>query len=123
MRKTYKDALKALRKKQKNEREVLEKEYKVIGCLPIEPKYIFITQEDAYSALAGVYATLQNEATFTNVRNAADIEWAITGDLYEMDRSANRIELHSLRFPASNTILRDIYQNSYYQNQYFLLCF
>lgn len=73
----------------------------------------FITQEDAYSALAGVYATLQNEATFTNVRNAADIEWAITGDLYEMDRSANRIELHSLRFPASNTILRDIYQNSY----------
>lgn len=73
----------------------------------------FITQEDAYSALAGVYATLQNEATFTNVRNAADIEWAITGDLYEMDRSANRIELYSLRFPASNTILRDIYQNSY----------
>ena len=49
MRKTYKEALKALRKKQKNEREVLEKEYKVIGYLSIEPKYIFITQEDAPS--------------------------------------------------------------------------
>jgi hypothetical protein len=34
----------------------------------------FITEEDAWSALAGVYATLQDEAAFSNVRNAADIE-------------------------------------------------
>lgn len=73
----------------------------------------FITEEDAYSALTGVYATLQDEAAFANVRNAADIEWAITGDLYEMDRSANRIELHSLRLPANNTILRDVYSRAY----------
>ena len=73
----------------------------------------FITEEDANSALAGVYATLQDEAAFANVRNAADIEWAMTGDLYEMDRSANRIELHSLRLPANNTILRDVYSRAY----------
>lgn len=73
----------------------------------------FITEEDAWSALAGVYATLQDEAAFSNVRNASDIEWAITGDLYEMDRSANRIELHSLRLPANNTILQAVYQRAY----------
>lgn len=73
----------------------------------------FKTQEDALSALAGVYATLQDEAAFANVRNAADIEWAMTGDFYEMDRSANRIELHSLRLPANNTILRDVYSRAY----------
>lgn len=73
----------------------------------------FITEEDAHSAVAGIYATLQDEAAFTNVRNAADIEWAMTGDLYEMDRSANRIELHSLRLPANNTILRDVYSRAY----------
>lgn len=73
----------------------------------------FITIEDANSALAGVYASLQDEAAFANVRNAADIEYAITGDFYEMDRSANRIELHSLRFPANNTILEAVYQRAY----------
>lgn len=71
----------------------------------------FLTEDDAQSALIGVYATLQNEAAF--MRNAADIEWAITGDLYEMDRSTKRIELHTLQFPANNTNLLDVYNMSY----------
>lgn len=74
----------------------------------------FKTEADAQSALIGVYASLQHEAAFTNIRNASDIEWAMTGDLYEMDRSANRIELHSLRLPANNSIIRDIYERAYF---------
>lgn len=63
--------------------------------------------------MIGAYGALQKEEAFTNVRDAADIEWAISGDMYEMDGSANRIELHSLAFPSTNTILRDMYTAAY----------
>jgi len=73
----------------------------------------FLNISDAEAALTGVYATLQKEEAFSNVRDAADIEWAISGDMYEMDGSANRIELHSLALPSTNTILRDVYSAAY----------
>ncbi|GAB3249156.1 RagB/SusD family nutrient uptake outer membrane protein [Larkinella harenae] len=73
----------------------------------------FLTESDAQAALIGTYAVLQREETFANVRDAADIEWAMSGDMYEMDGSANRIELHSLNLPSSNTIIRDVYQAAY----------
>lgn len=78
----------------------------------VEDKF-FSNISDAEAALNGVYGSLQKEEAFTNVRDAADIEWAISGDMYEMDGSANRIELHSLAFPSTNTILRDIYTAAY----------
>lgn len=78
----------------------------------VEDKF-FANISDAEAALVGVYGSLQKEEAFSNVRDAADIEWAISGDMYEMDRSANRIELHSLVFPATNTILRDVYTAAY----------
>ena len=37
----------------------------------------FLTESDAQAALIGTYAVLQREETFTNVRDAADIEWAM----------------------------------------------
>lgn len=73
----------------------------------------FTSISDAEAALIGAYGALQKEEAFTNVRDAADIEWAISGDMYEMDGSANRIELHSLAFPSTNTILRDMYTAAY----------
>lgn len=73
----------------------------------------FVTESDAQAALIGVYAVLQREETFSNVRDAADIEWAMSGDMYEMDGSANRIELHTLQLPSNNTIIRDVYQGAY----------
>lgn len=73
----------------------------------------FLNISDAEAALTGVYATLQKEEAFSNVRDAADIEWAVSGDMYEMDGSANRIELHSLALPSTNTILRDVYSAAY----------
>ncbi|WP_270087783.1 RagB/SusD family nutrient uptake outer membrane protein [Sphingobacterium sp. SYP-B4668] len=94
-----------------------------VGCsdsfLSLKPTDIVIEEEffkntsDAEAALLGVYSTLQREETFSNVRDAADIEWAISGDMYEMDGSANRIELHSLTLPSTNTILRDVYTAAY----------
>ncbi len=78
----------------------------------VEDKF-FVNISDAEAALVGVYGTLQKEEAFSNVRDAADIEWAISGDMYEMDRSANRIELHSLVFPSTNTILKDMYTAAY----------
>ena len=78
----------------------------------VEDKF-FTSISDAEAALVGVYGALQKEEAFTNVRDAADIEWAISGDMYEMDGSANRIELHSLAFPSTNTILRDVYTAAY----------
>ncbi|MGN0019463.1 MAG: RagB/SusD family nutrient uptake outer membrane protein [Sphingobacterium hotanense] len=78
----------------------------------VEDKF-FTSISDAEAALVGVYGSLQKEEAFTNVRDAADIEWAISGDMYEMDGSANRIELHSLAFPSTNTILRDVYTAAY----------
>ncbi len=73
----------------------------------------FLTESDAQAALAGVYSVLQREETFSNIRDAADIEWAISGDLYEMDGAVARIELHSLSLPPSNTHIRNAYQGAY----------
>lgn len=73
----------------------------------------FKTEGDAQAALFGVYSVLTLQNTWGNVHNAAYIEWAMTGDMYEMDRSQARIELHSLRLPASNAHLREIYQGAY----------
>ncbi len=73
----------------------------------------YLNESDAQAGLNGAYGMLQREETFSNVRDAADVEWAIAGDMYEMDGSANRIELHTLAFPATNTILRDMYMGAY----------
>src|SRR5690606_21073659 len=73
----------------------------------------FLTQTDAESALIGVYGQLQPNETFGVSIDAADIEWAMSGDLYEMDGSAARIEIHSLNLPASNTKIRDLYSQTY----------
>lgn len=78
----------------------------------VEDKF-FTSVSDAEAALMGVYSSMQKEEAFTNVRDAADIEWAIAGDMFEMDGSANRIELHSLSLPSTNTILRDVYNAAY----------
>ncbi|MEX1137503.1 MAG: RagB/SusD family nutrient uptake outer membrane protein [Balneolales bacterium] len=71
------------------------------------------TEDDAQAALHGVYNRLSLPEVWGNWANTAEIEWGITGDMYEMDRSQSRIELHTLRFPASNTALRNLYQRSY----------
>ena len=73
----------------------------------------FLTEADAQSALIGVYGQLQPNETFGVSIDAADIEWAMSGDLYEMDGAAARIEIHSLNLPASNTKIRDVYQQAY----------
>lgn len=73
----------------------------------------FLTEIDAQSALTGVYGQLQPNETFGVSIDAADIEWAMSGDLYEMDGAAARIEIHSLNLPASNTKIRDVYQQAY----------
>ncbi|MGB4400295.1 MAG: RagB/SusD family nutrient uptake outer membrane protein, partial [Daejeonella sp.] len=73
----------------------------------------FLTESDAQSALISVYGQLQPNETFGVSIDAADIEWAMSGDLYEMDGSAARIEIHSLNLPPSNTKIRDLYQQTY----------
>ncbi|WP_118195573.1 RagB/SusD family nutrient uptake outer membrane protein [Albibacterium indicum] len=73
----------------------------------------FQTESDAQQALTGVYGQLQPNQTYGVSIDAADIEWAMSGDLYEMDGSAARIEIHTLALPASNTKIRDMYQQTY----------
>lgn len=73
----------------------------------------FLSESDAQAALNGVYSVLQREETFSNVRDAADIEWSISGDLYEMDGAVARIELHSLSLPPTNTHIRNAYDGAY----------
>lgn len=95
----------------------------ITGCtkdfLTLQPRdtltsdNFFITENDAQAALIGVYNILERETGFSNVRDAADIEWSISGDMEEEDGSANRVELQTLNFPASNTILRDVYEAAY----------
>ncbi|GEO07287.1 membrane protein [Adhaeribacter aerolatus] len=87
--------------------------------LTLQPKDVltdanfFLTESDAQAALIGVYDNLQKEPTFTNFADAAEIEWAMSGDMYEMDGSAARIEIHSLNLPASNTIITNMYSGAY----------
>ena len=73
----------------------------------------FITSTDAQNSLNGVYAALQSEQSFDNVRDAADIEWQMSGDLYGMDGNLDRVTIASLILPPSNTIIRDVYQSAY----------
>ncbi len=73
----------------------------------------FLTESDAQAALTGVYGQLQPNETYGVSIDAADIEWAMSGDLYEMDGSAARIEIHTLNLPASNTKIRDMYLQTY----------
>lgn len=73
----------------------------------------FQTESDAQQALTGVYGQLQPNETYGVSIDAADFEWAMSGDLYEMDGSAARIEIHTLALPASNTKIRDMYQQTY----------
>lgn len=73
----------------------------------------FVTEADAESALMAVYNQLTLQSTWGNVHNSAYIEWGITGDMYEMDRSQARIELHTLRFPSTNAHLRELYRDNY----------
>ena len=68
----------------------------------------FQTESDAQQALTGVYGQLQPNETYGVSIDAADIEWAMSGDLYEMDGSAARIEIHTLNLPPSNTKIRDV---------------
>ncbi len=73
----------------------------------------FQNESQAQSALIGVYGTLQDQYAFRNVRNAAAIEWCMSGGVYDMDQSANRVELHTLNLPPSNSIVTGIYEAAY----------
>ena len=73
----------------------------------------FQTEKDAQNSLNGVYAALQPEESFANVRDAADIEWQMSGDMYGMDGNLDRVTIASLILPANNTIIRDVYRSAY----------
>lgn len=73
----------------------------------------FLTEADAQNSLTGVYAILQQEQMFSNVRDAADIDWQMTGDMYGMDGNLDRVTIASLILPANNTIIRDVYRGAY----------
>jgi starch-binding outer membrane protein, SusD/RagB family len=73
----------------------------------------YLTEADAQNSLTGVYAALQQEQTFSNVRDAADIDWQMTGDMYGMDGNLDRVTIASLILPANNTIFRDVYRGAY----------
>src|SRR5690606_41984893 len=73
----------------------------------------FLSVADAETALMGVYGVIQPEPGFTNVNDAADVEWSITGDMYEMDGSAGRVAIHSLALPATNGMFLNIYTTAY----------
>src|SRR3954470_17833385 len=62
----------------------------------------FKTESDAQSALIGVYGQLQPEATFGNLIDAANLDWTMSGDLYEQDQNTPRVELEMLTLPANN---------------------
>ena len=71
------------------------------------------TEKDAQNSLNGVYAALQPEESFANVRDAADIDWQMSGDMYGMDGNLDRVTIASLILPANNTIIRDVYRGAY----------
>ncbi len=71
------------------------------------------TETDAQNSLNGVYAALQPEESFSNVRDAADIDWQMSGDMYGMDGNLDRVTIASLILPANNTIIRDVYRSAY----------
>lgn len=73
----------------------------------------FRTEADAQNSLNGVYASLQAEQAFGNVRDAADIDWQMSGDLYGMDGDITRVNIASLILPPNNTTIRDVYSGAY----------
>jgi starch-binding outer membrane protein, SusD/RagB family len=73
----------------------------------------FKTESDAQSALIGVYAQLQPEATFGNLIDAANMDWTMSGDLYEQDQNTPRVQLEMLSLPADNTYTTQMYAGLY----------
>jgi len=73
----------------------------------------FQTESDAQSALIGVYAQLQPEATFGNLIDAANLDWTMSGDLYEQDQNTPRVQLEMLSLPADNTYTTQLYAGLY----------
>ncbi|QHV99423.1 RagB/SusD family nutrient uptake outer membrane protein [Spirosoma endbachense] len=69
----------------------------------------FKSEADAQSALIGVYGQVQSESTFGNVVDAANIEWTMSGDLYEQDQNTPRVELEMLSLPANNLYIGQLY--------------
>lgn len=73
----------------------------------------FRTEADAQSALIGAYGTLQPEDAFANVKDAAFVEWGMSGDMYPMDGNALMLEMASLTLPATAGIVIQLYQGAY----------
>lgn len=73
----------------------------------------FKTEGDAQSALIGAYAQLQDESTFGNVVDAANIEWTMSGDLYEQDQNTPRVQLEMLTLPSNNLYIGQMYTGLY----------
>ena len=69
----------------------------------------FRTESDAQSALTGVYAGLQSEATYGNLVDAANLDWTMSGDLYEQDQNTPRVQLEMLSLPADNLYINQMY--------------
>ena len=69
----------------------------------------FRTESDAQSALIGAYAILQSESTYGNVVDAANLDWTMSGDLYEQDQNTPRVQLEMLSLPADNLYIGQMY--------------
>ncbi len=73
----------------------------------------FRTESDAQSALIGAYAQLQSESTYGNVVDAANLDWTMSGDLYEQDQNTPRVQLEMLSLPADNLYIGQLYSALY----------
>ncbi|MBE7169286.1 MAG: RagB/SusD family nutrient uptake outer membrane protein [Williamsia sp.] len=73
----------------------------------------FRTESDAQSALIGAYAQLQSESTYGNVVDAANLDWTMSGDLYEQDQNTPRVQLEMLSLPADNLYIGQMYSALY----------
>jgi hypothetical protein len=56
---------------------------------------------------------LQSEASFGNVRDAAYVEWSMSGDMYPMDGSSLMLDVSSLRLPATSGVFSGLYSEAY----------
>ena len=75
-----------------------------------------MTEADAQSALLGAYAQLQTQngyGTFAGYTAAANMEWTMSGDLYEQDQNTPRVQLELLDLPPNNTYISNIYNALY----------
>ncbi len=73
----------------------------------------FKTESDAQSALIGIYGQLQPESTFGNLVDAANLDWTMSGDLYEQDQNTPRVQLEMLSLPADNVYINQLYTGLY----------